>query len=211
MKNKETILIVAVALIVGLLVGVLVTKSQKPNAQTQIASPQGGAPAAANYQQNIQVLQNLLAGDPKNRRAWVELGNNYFDSQQPVKAIEAYGKALDLDPRDPNVLTDQGIMYREIGDPTRALENFTKANQLEPGHLQSLVNMGIVYRYDLGNSAKAKEIWQRYLALSPVGAAADRIRQELADVDKPLAPAGQMPGGMPPGNMPFPPQGNMPK
>lgn len=193
MKNKETILLVAIALIVGLLVGVIFSKGQSRRvAPAEITSTQ---PAAQiNMQQNIKMLEELVAKDPKKRSVWIELGNSYYDTQQPQKAIEAYGKALELDPKDPNVLTDQGVMYRQLGWFDKAIENFARANTLDPRHIQSLYNLGVVYRHDLKDFVKAREAWKQYLDISPSGPAAARIREELQAMEAlPVIPAGQMP------------------
>lgn len=189
MKNKEMLLLIGVALIVGLLVGILVSKGGKrTESAPQVTAPQ--APAV-NYQQNIQMLEGVVASDPKNRNAWVELGNNYFDSNQPMKAVEAYGKALELNPADPNVLTDQGVMFRQLGWFDKAIDNFEKAAKIDPSHLQGLYNLGIVYRYDLGNFPKAIEAWERYLQASPAGPAADKVRGEVEMMKQhPEMPAG---------------------
>lgn len=179
--KKETLFLVVIVLVVGVLVGILVSKAGKgpgKTAQAPSAPPQVAAPGV-NQQQTIQMLEGLVAKDPNNRNAWVELGNNYFDSDQPVKAIEAYGKALALGPDDPNVLTDQGLMFRRLGQYDRAIENFSKANAIDPRHLQSLFNMGVVYRYDLQDFRKANDAWSKYLALNPTGPGADQIRAEM--------------------------------
>ena len=125
------------------------------------------------------MLEGIVAKDPANRNAWVQLGNTYFDSDNPMKAVEAYGKALELDGNDPNVLTDQGVMFRRLGWYDRAVDNFTKAYDLDPAHAQSLYNLGVVYRYDLQDLAKAKEAWEKYLKVNPSGPGADQVRQEL--------------------------------
>jgi len=192
MKNKDTILFVVVALIVGLLVGVMVSKGKdKSSSGPSIAAPQGGAPV--NAQQTIKMLENLVANDPQNRKAWVELGNSYFDAQMPAKSVEAYAKALELNPNDPNVLTDQGVMYRQLGWFDKAIENFNKANAVDPRHIQSLFNAGIVYRHDLQDYVKASEVWKRYLEISPTGETADRIREEIRLMEsQTVIPAGQM-------------------
>lgn len=192
MKNKETVLFIAVALIVGLLVGVIVSKGKdKSSSAPSIVAQQGGAPV--NVQQNIQMLEKLVATDPRNRNAWVELGNTYFDSQMPAKSVEAYAKALELNPNDPNVLTDQGVMFRQLGWFDKAIENFTKANAIDPKHIQSLYNIGIIYRHDLQDYVKATEVWRKYLEINPTGESANRIREEIRQMEsQPLIPAGQM-------------------
>lgn len=176
--KKETILLVVIALIVGLLVGVIFTKGGSRKGASTGGAPQG-QPAPVVDQQQTALLEGLVARDPKNRNAWVQLGNSYFDSDQAVKAVEAYAKALELDPNDPNVLTDQGVMFRRLGWYDRAIENFRKAQQIDPSHVQSLFNLGVVYRYDLQDSAKAREAWTRYLQINPSGPGSDQIRAEM--------------------------------
>ncbi len=179
--KKETWLFIGVALIVGILVGVMVTSQSSRKSSTMSGSPPGGAPAV-NPQQQIGMLEQVVAKDPANRNAWVQLGHSYFDSNQPVKAVEAYSKALELDstaPDTPDILTDQGVMFRQLGWYDRAIANFEKAQKLNPSHLQSLYNIGVVYRYDLQDLASARTAWERYLAINPAGPGTDQIRAEL--------------------------------
>ncbi len=174
--KKETILLVVVFSVVGMLVGLMLSNSKEKVAPaTQVSS----AAPTINYQQKIRSLEEIVAKEPENRKAWVELGHNYFDSDQPMKAIEAYDKALEMDGNDPNVLTDQGIMYRRFGWHDKAIANFKKANSLNPEHPQSLYNLGIVYRDGLQDKEKAKEAWTRYLQVVPAGPGADKVRTML--------------------------------
>ncbi len=189
--KKETWMLVGAAMIIGVLVGVLLSSmGDKPNRTSAPATSAAPAPAV-NYQQNIQMLTDIVRREPENRDAWVQLGHTYFDSNQPMKAIEAYSKALQLNASDPDVLTDQGIMFRQVGWFDKAVENFRKANEINPRHLQSLYNLGVVYRYDLQDFAKARQIWSRYLELNPSGPGAEQIRQELASLEaQPTSPVG---------------------
>ncbi len=173
--KKETILLVVVALVAGVLGGVIFTNAKKDQATGGQAFNPASAPAA-DYQQKIQTLEALVSREPNNRQAWVQLGHNFFDSGNPMKAIEAYDKALALDGNDPDVLTDQGVMYRRIGWFDKSIANFKKANELNPRHVNALFNMGIVYNQDLGDKVKAKEAWTRYLEITPSGQGADKVR-----------------------------------
>lgn len=176
--KKETILFAVVALIVGVLVGVIFTNSRKDEALTSGGAPVAAAPAVSAGQQ-LGMLEGIVAREPGNRNAWVQLGNAYFDANQPMKSIEAYDKALALDANDPNVLTDQGVMFRTVGWFDKAVANFQQANKIDPGHAQSLFNLGVVYRYDLQDFAKAQKAWERYLTINPSGDGAQQVRAEL--------------------------------
>lgn len=173
--KKETLLLLVVTLIAGVLGGMLVTKTGNDRASGGEAFNPASAPPV-DYRQQIGTLEAIVAREPGNRQAWVQLGNNYFDSGNPMKSIEAYAKALELDGNDPDVLTDQGIMFRQVGWFDKAIANFIKANQLNPRHVNALFNMGIVYSQDLGDKAKAEEAWNRYLELVPSGPEAERVR-----------------------------------
>ena len=177
--KKESIALVVIALLIGGLVGVIYSNAKKDSAQV---AQTGVSVPSVEYQQKIQMLEGVVKKEPENRAAWVQLGHNYFDSDQPMLAIKAYDKALELNGNDSNVLTDQGVMYRRVGWFDKAIANFTKANELNPNHIQSLFNLGIVYRYDTGELDKAKEVWNKYLALSPVGEGADSVRDMLAQM-----------------------------
>lgn len=175
--KKETVLFAVVALIVGVLVGVIFTNARKPERGSS-SVPVAAAPAV-NVGQQMTMLEGIVAREPTNRNAWVQLGNGYFDANQPMKSIEAYDKALALDGNDPNVLTDQGVMFRKVGWFDKAVAAFEAAAKIDTNHAQSLFNLGIVYRYDLQDFNKAKSTWERYLTINPSGPGSDQVRAEL--------------------------------
>jgi len=178
--KKETYLFVAIALAAGILIGLLVSNLRdKPVAKvSQSSAPVSGTPVV-NQQQQTAILEGIVAKEPNNRNAWVTLGHSYFDSNQPMKAIDAYAKALELFGDDPDILTDQGIMYRRVGWFDKAVENFIKAGEIDKNHQQSLYNLGIVYRYDLQDFTKAIEAWERFIAINPETPGAAQVRAEL--------------------------------
>lgn len=191
MMKKETIVFVVIALLVGLLAGIIYSNWRKDSAVQTAGNVPGAPPAVVNHQKQITMLQGIVAKEPGNRNAWVQLGDNYFDSEQPMKAIEAYGKALEIDSRDPNTLTDQGVMFRRVGWYDKAIANFIKASEIDPNHQQSLYNLGIVYRYDLKDYKKAIEAWEKLLAINPTAAGADQLRKEIDSMKNHLATPGQ--------------------
>jgi tetratricopeptide (TPR) repeat protein len=196
--NRYTLIGLAIGLVVGVFIGYQAGSSTAP---AQGGAPMGGmapppqmpgqpAPggaADANHQARIASLQAVVARDPKNVQAWVQLGNDYFDTRQPQKAIEAYGRALELQPNDADVLTDQGVMYRDVGQFDKAVENFQKANKANPKHVQSLFNMGVVYAHDMNLPKKAEEAWKKVIALAPQSQQAAQAQAALQQLQ--AAPA----------------------
>jgi len=183
LKNKESILIIVVTIIVALLVGAVVR--DMVNRKSGRSSTSQPVNHDLRVQDEINMLQRAVQQDPSNRKAWVQLGHAYFDSNQPAQAVEAYDKALAIDPNDADILTDQGNMYRRLGWLDQAIANFRKAQSIAPGHAQSLFNLGVVYRYDLNDIPSARQAWEKFLEYNPVGPGADRIRRELAALDFP--------------------------
>jgi cytochrome c-type biogenesis protein CcmH/NrfG len=148
------------------------------------AMPSGPVLPSAEVQARIARIEAALLADPKNFAAWFSLGNEYFDTHQHQKAVDAYAKGLAIKPDDPNVLTDQGVMYRDLGQFDKALANFQKANKLDPSHVQSLFNIGVVYANDLHKPEEAAKAWNKVLALAPTSQQAAQARQMLSQLKK---------------------------
>ncbi len=176
--KKETAVLAVIVLLIGILIGIIYSNWRKDSVSSSAGS-QNPPPAVVNYQQKISMLQDIVTKEPDNRNAWVQLGHNYFDSDQPMKAIDAYQNALDLDDRDADILTDQGVMFRRVGWYDKAIANFLKASEIAPSHQQSLYNLGIVYRYDVKDFTKAVAAWEKLLAVNPSAPGADQVRKEI--------------------------------
>jgi len=193
--KKETVLVAVVVLLVGVLIGLIISGK---SGQEAPRGNQGSAQAPlVNYEQEIRQLKAVLAQEPGNHRAWVALGNSYFNSKQPQLAIEAYDRALALEPNDANVLTDQGTMYRWLSMYEQAIANFKKASAIDPSHLNSVFNTWVVARQDLQDLDEAKKAIERYLEIAPNGPKAELLRADLQAMNSaPLTP--QLPEGHPP-------------
>lgn len=187
--QKENLVMVVIALIVGLLGGFLIFSiSNKEKApQNAIQNVPMGAGSPVDYQQRIAELEKIVGQNPNDRGAWVQLGNDYFDTSQPQKSVQAYQKALDLAPNDPanaNILTDQGIMFRAMGMYDRAIANFEKARSLDPKHTQSVYNMGIVYATDLKQPDKAIKAFNEFLLLDSTSPQAQQVKQMIEEMKR---------------------------
>jgi len=185
--QKESIVLGVSGLIIGFLLGVLVGgKTMGGNPSSAPSAVQNAAPMInpADLNARIAEMEKVVAQDPKNQQAWVTLGNDYFDANNPQKSVQAYDKALALNPNDPNVLTDQGVMFRALGFFDKALANFEKANRLNPQHLQSLYNSGIVYAVDMKQPAKARPIFERVAQQGGSGELGNQAREMLQQLPK---------------------------
>ncbi len=201
MKKETVILYVVIALVVGFVggatVGILwMTKGAEKKAMVQkppMASPSAPAPGppprdSLEAASQIQTLKEIVKKDPKNLPVWVELGNLYFDTDQPKEAIEAYGHYLAVKPDNPDVRTDMGIMYRKLGQFDRAIEEFRKAARNDPKHVNSRYNIGLVLLHDKGDIQGAIKAWEEYLKVDPNSEKAQRIRSQIEKMKSMPAP-----------------------
>jgi tetratricopeptide (TPR) repeat protein len=193
MKKETVILVVVIAFLVGFITGATVailkgkTGAQGPAVvqKPQMApAPAPPGPSPREVAAKIQTLKDIVKKDPKNLPAWVELGNLYFDSNQPKEAIEAYEQYLAVKPDNADVRTDMGIMYRNLGDFDRALEEFRKAAQSDPKHVNSRYNIGVVLLHDKQDIKGAIKAWEEYLKVDPTSERAGRVRAQMENLKK---------------------------
>lgn len=82
--------------------------------------------AAGRYEDAENSLETALAVDPRNRAAYLVLGQVARQQGLPGKAIRMYGDALVLEPNDPQALAGQGEAMVQRGAVERAKANLTK-------------------------------------------------------------------------------------
>lgn len=135
-------------------------------------------------QELIENLQKKASSKGATADTWKELGNVYFDTDQPEQAIKAYDQALALLPDDTNILNDQGAMYRQAGNFQKAVANFESAYTIDPTNLESLYNCAYVYAFDLNNMPKALILWRNYLEMESKGETAQQVRSFIEKYGK---------------------------
>ncbi len=182
MRKETALLFSLLALAVGFFGGVFfgVYKS----GPTTQSGPGPVASAQNDVSGQIAALEKETRQSPANLKAWIDLGNLYFDSEQFEKAIQAYRKALDIKPDNADVLTDMGVMYRKSGRPEEAIKAFDQAVAVNPRHEVSRLNKGIVLLHDLKDTAGAIKAWEGLLeinptAMAPGGHSVDQLVQSL--------------------------------
>ena len=191
--KKETIFVGIAMLILGFIAGIALPKYFSKDIRNEVnpsgfTGGQGGEDLGQvrDFSETIVQLQAVLATNPDNIDARIQLANAYFDSRQWDKAVNEYSKVLEKNPNNPDVRTDLGICYREIGDFDKALEEFKKASDEDPKHLNSRFNIGVVYNFDKKDYANAKKAWEDYLKIAPAGEKTDEARRFLEQINKTL-------------------------
>lgn len=187
--KKQTLLIaVFLSFICGFLAGAGFAIYKGGTGSVPIATTTGSSngPNGVSDQQAAAItdLEAQLTSNPNNFQLWTQLGNLYYDTGQPEKAIKAYSRSLELHTGDANLLTDLGVMYRRVGQPKKALEYFDRAIAVDPKHEPSRLNKGIVLVYDLHEPAKAIVVWEDLLRIDPNAktASGDTVRDLIEEV-----------------------------
>ncbi|MEN8782226.1 MAG: tetratricopeptide repeat protein [Desulfobacterales bacterium] len=169
--QQSTLIGVAVlCLAVGFLGGV-VFSIYKSTGVAPVAVPTATQPDIGDRAQELDRLTKETAQNPGNGAAWTQLGNLYFDTNIPEKAIWAYQKSLEIDPANPNVWTDLGVMYRRSNQPQEAIKAFDEAIRLDSKHEPSRFNKGIVQLHDLNDPTAGIKTWEDLLVINPLAMA----------------------------------------
>lgn len=177
---------VCIALVAGVYLGTLLPSLLRDGKAPVQATVNGGqeptqAAVSPDITKHILELEQLVAKNPQDLAAWINLGNLYFDIHNHKGAIMAYEKALALKPDNADVLTDLGIMYRDEKMFEQAVTAFQKAVQVNPKHQNALFNRGVVLFYDLNRKDEGRAVWRQLLAINPDAKAPDgkRVRDLL--------------------------------
>ncbi len=159
-----------------------------------------GSPGTSSLNQQIVVLRKRIAESERDLElghdtapARILLGNTYFDLGSALtvsgdssaaktafqQAIVHYEKARSAGAATADVLTDLGTMYFRVGRPHEAIEAYERAIAAEPGHLNAWMNLGVVRKEAFGDTAGARQAWERVLAIDGSGPEAARVRSWL--------------------------------
>ena len=185
--KKESVVILAIVVfvagfVVGAISGIRFYAKEHRDEALRPPTPVESTPQAVSGNE-ISQWEAVVSKEPKNLRALISLGDLYFDSHQPQKAIAAYQRALAIDPRNPDVRTDLGIMYRETKDYDRAVKEFREAASMDASHKNSRFNLAIVLQQDKKDIPGAIAAWRDFLRVDPTGERSAMAKAELEELN----------------------------
>jgi tetratricopeptide (TPR) repeat protein len=104
--------------------------------------------------------------NPKNERAYIELGMFYQNKSRFSEAEELFKKAIELDPRNDYAYFGLGDSYQNMGRLFEAEELFRKAIELKPKNDWAYLGLGKLYK-SKGRFSEAEELFKRAIELNP--------------------------------------------
>jgi Flp pilus assembly protein TadD len=117
------------------------------------------------FQEGIADLEWYLARHPGDAAGHYELGQAER-SRNPAKAMEQYGRALEIDPHYVPALAARGSLYYQLAQPEAAARDLELAASLRPDDAETLDRLGQTYQA-LDRTADAVRALRRAAELAP--------------------------------------------
>jgi len=144
-------------------------------------------------EQQVQALRGIVARDPRNAQAAIELGNMLYDAGRYGEAIPVYQQAFALQPTNVALSTDLGTALWYSGRADEALAQYAKSLALNPTHAQTLFNIGIVTLDGKHDAVGALAAWQRLLETNPDYPDKAKLQELMTRARQTAAPAPSTP------------------
>lgn len=124
----------------------------------------------------LQVAQ----ADPELSGPHVNLGAIYLASNKLPEAMKELEKATQINPKQATAFNLLGVTYRQLGQFEKARTAYENAIALDPNYASATLNLGVLHDLFLNDAARATELYNRYLTLTPAGDAV--VSKWLAEI-----------------------------
>ena len=94
--------------------------------------------------------------------------------------MAALEKAVQRSPQRPDLHNQLGITYRMAGAFAKAKASYEQSISLDGTYAPAVLNLGILYDLYLWDGARALELYDRYLQLTPGGD--DQVKRWVSDL-----------------------------
>lgn len=114
----------------------------------------------------LRMLQLVIDQDPKEVKAYQELGSYYQQKLDPI-AASYYQNALNVDPDNVEIHYNLGKLYQDLGQTQEAEQEYKTALRIDEKHIPSLNNLGYLYLDDPNHYEDAVKLFTRAIQENP--------------------------------------------
>ena len=196
-------IVVALAIVIPTISGVLYWKLGNPLAITHPSASSPTAQGGSDYDHQTsegldalsERLKKKLEQNPNDGAGWALLARSYAEIGRHADAVPFYEKAMKLIPDDPQMLADYAdalgmLGGRKLAGKPEAL--IQQALKIDPNHVKALMLAGTL-AFDRKEFGQAAQYWERASSNLPADAEGE-VRQELLSG---IAEAKELAGGIP--------------
>lgn len=122
----------------------------------------------------------LTKSSPELPGPYANLGLIHRQAGRNKAAVASLEKAVELSPERADLHNQLGIAYRMAGEFTKAKASYERSIALDAAYAPAVLNLGILYDLYLWDGARALELYDRYLQLTPGGD--DQVKRWTTDL-----------------------------
>lgn len=122
----------------------------------------------------------LTRSDPDLSGPYANLGLIHRSAGRTAEATASLQKAVSLSPQSAELHNQLGVTYRMAGSFDKAKASYEQAIALDPAYAPAVLNLGVLYDLYLWDGARALELYDRYLQLTPAGD--DQVKRWVTDL-----------------------------
>lgn len=175
----------ALAVVVGVVVGVYETGSTHAKAASSEATNTEGRGLNAAQKAHVSELMETLANDPHDVSTLLALGNIFFEGHEYADATTFMKRALEVEPHNLTARTALGASEFNAGDAVAAQQAWKQVVAANPKDAEAFYDLGFLYlSREPPDVKEARSMWDHVLKLDPHSTIAKTIETHLKGLEK---------------------------
>jgi Tfp pilus assembly protein PilF len=100
---------------------------------------------AEEYDEAVDMLEDITEKEPSNTKAWVLLGDSYLKLEKNKKAIKSYKQAIRIDAKNEWAYLGLGHAYSAMREHSNAIGAYKYAIEINPKNAEAHYGLGVTY------------------------------------------------------------------